>query len=253
MMCTASQEPDRIIAPRRVRWQGERGYALVVLLALITILMLFILAAAPSIRQQTQREREIEAIFRGEEVAEAIRRYASANNGQLPTSMDQLLEGVSRGTKRVQILRPAAAKDPLSESGEWRLIRINDPALLKFQTAVTLYAGGRTPVSRDPFIQKYTPRGIASITNLNPKNESTITNPDSKNDSTQGEPTPEEKATPGEDVESSNSSDDEGGEDTSVNSTGPFIGVASRNRSQSIIAYYGIERHDRWVFTPLFR
>ena len=39
------------------------------------MLALFALAAAPSIRQQAQREREIETIFRGEEVAEGIRLY----------------------------------------------------------------------------------------------------------------------------------------------------------------------------------
>ncbi|HEX8652780.1 MAG TPA: type II secretion system protein [Pyrinomonadaceae bacterium] len=223
---------------------SERGYALVALLAMMSIMMLLILASAPSIRQQTQREREIEAIFRGEEVAEAIRRYVQANNGQLPTSMDQLLEGIPRGTKKVQILRPAAAIDPLSESGEWRMIRVNDAALVKFQVAVTLYAGGKTPVSRDPFIQKYTPRAIQSITNLGSNDDSTPSQ-QTKDDATQNEN--KEGAPPSESDESSSS------EDTSVNSTGPFIGVASRNSSPSIITYYGIERHDRWIFTPLFR
>jgi hypothetical protein len=33
----------------------------------------------------------------------------------------------------------------------------------------------------------------------------------------------------------------------------PFIGVASQSRSKSVIAYYGIEKHSNWVFTPLFR
>lgn len=230
----------------------ERGYALVALIAVMTIMMLLIIAAAPSIRHQAEREREMEAIFRGEEVAEAIRRYVQANNGQLPTSMDQLLEGVPRGTKKVQILRPAAAKDPLSESGEWRLVRLNDPALLKFQVSVTLYAGGRTPISRDPFIQKYTPRALQSITNLGSKDDSTPS--ESKDDSTQSESKDDSKPSEKDDSTPTSASDESsGGEDTSVSSTGPFIGVASRNRSGSIITYYGIERHDRWIFTPLFR
>ncbi|HEX7957943.1 MAG TPA: type II secretion system protein, partial [Pyrinomonadaceae bacterium] len=53
----------------------ERGYALVALLAMMTILALAVTAAAPVVRQQTQRERELEAIRRGEEVSEAIRQY----------------------------------------------------------------------------------------------------------------------------------------------------------------------------------
>ena len=36
--------------------------------------------------------------------------------------MDQLLEGIPRGTKKLQILRAEAARDPLSSSGEWKLI-----------------------------------------------------------------------------------------------------------------------------------
>ena len=55
----------------------KAGYTLVALLALMTILALFAAAAAPSLRQQARREREKEAIFRGEEVAEAIRLYYS--------------------------------------------------------------------------------------------------------------------------------------------------------------------------------
>ncbi|PYT85816.1 MAG: hypothetical protein DMG36_27210, partial [Acidobacteria bacterium] len=47
----------------------EAGYTLVALIALMTLLALFAMAAAPSIVQQAQREREKEAIFRGEEVA----------------------------------------------------------------------------------------------------------------------------------------------------------------------------------------
>lgn len=249
MILTAQLKSDRNAAAASHARQGERGYALVALLAMMSIMMLFILASAPSIRQQTQREREIEAIFRGEEIAEAIRRYVQANNGQLPTSMDQLLEGVPRGTKKVQILRPAAAIDPLSESGEWRLIRLNDPSLVKFQVAITLYAGGKTPISRDPFIQKYTPRTIQSITNLG---SGAVDTPyETKDGEKPGESEDEDKdkedATPTESDESSS------GEDTSLNSTGPFIGVASRNSSPSIITYYGIDRHNRWVFTPLFR
>ncbi|HZB45987.1 MAG TPA: type II secretion system protein, partial [Pyrinomonadaceae bacterium] len=40
----------------------ERGYALVALLAVMTILMIVMTAAAPSMRQQARRELELEAI-----------------------------------------------------------------------------------------------------------------------------------------------------------------------------------------------
>src|SRR5438445_1260581 len=101
--------------------RSEAGYTLVALLAVMTLLALFAMAAASNVQQQSQREREKEAIFRGEEVADAIRSYYRFKGGQgvisLPTSMDQLLEGVPRGTRKLQILRVEAARDPLSKSG----------------------------------------------------------------------------------------------------------------------------------------
>lgn len=196
--------------------RGEEGYTLVALLAVMTIIALLLVTAAPSVRQQTQRALEEEAIWRGEQVAEAIRLFAQAHGGQLPTSMDQLLEGNPRGAKNVQILRPEAARDPLSSTGEWRLIAPNDPALVRFQVAVTTYAGGRTPQTRDPILRRYQ----VNVTNI---------------------------------LDTGTTEEAPGGEDSSMNSSGPFIGVASRSRRASIITYYGIERHDQWVFTPLFR
>ena len=53
----------------------ERGYALVSLILVMSLLALFALSAAENVRQQGQREREKEAIFRGEQVADAIRSY----------------------------------------------------------------------------------------------------------------------------------------------------------------------------------
>ena len=83
---------------------SEAGYTLVALLAVMTLLALFAIAVAPSIRQQAQREREKEAIFRGEEIADAIRSYylnrvttrGTLGDQALPSSMDQLLEGIRK-------------------------------------------------------------------------------------------------------------------------------------------------------------
>ncbi len=231
MMSRKAGDEERLSAPVRRRCpvvslpaldsrnvrSNERGYTLVALLAVMAIMLLLISAAAPSIRQQAQRSREEEAIARGEEVAEAIRIYTIRKAP--PTSMDELLEGIPSGTKKIQILRPAAAIDPLSSSGKWKLIRKTDATFLAFQRAVTVYAGGRTPDTRDRrFTDKVGP--VAILTN--------ILEVDSKEEAP-------------------------GGEDDSEDSTGQFIGVASRSRRASVITYYGIERHDQWVFTPYFR
>ena len=52
----------------------------------MTVLALVALAAAPSIRQQAKRERESEAIFRGEQLAEAIRVYYSYQVSQIDSA-----------------------------------------------------------------------------------------------------------------------------------------------------------------------
>src|SRR5213594_447916 len=128
---------------------SEGGYALVALLLVMSLLALYAVAATENVRQQAQREREKEAIFRGEQVADAIRSYYRYRGAQgvnsLPTSIDQLLEGIPRGTKKLQILRPEAARDPLSSSGEWRLINPTSQDFARYISALTTYVGGTPP------------------------------------------------------------------------------------------------------------
>jgi type II secretory pathway pseudopilin PulG len=209
---------------------GERGYTLVALLALMTILALALTAAAPRLRQQARRDLEREAIARGEEVAEAIALYHLAK-GAPPKSMDDLLEGVepfAGAFKKIQILRKAAARDPLNNDGEWKLIRPDDRTFLDFKQAVLKYNGGIPPVTSARY-KFFEPAGLVS--------GGAIFGLDS--DKRDGSGTKEDAAC---DL------------DTSPNETAtPFVGVASRSRCPSVITYYGIERHDLWVFTPVYR
>jgi type II secretory pathway pseudopilin PulG len=69
--CAKSHASASLSASRR----SEAGYTLVALLALMTVVALFAMAVAPRVQQQAQRDREQEAIFRGEQVADAIRDY----------------------------------------------------------------------------------------------------------------------------------------------------------------------------------
>jgi type II secretory pathway pseudopilin PulG len=209
----------------RTRFQStanhsDGGYALVSLLLVMSLLALFALGAAENVRQQAQREREKEAIFRGEQVGDAIRSYYQyrGNNGvnSLPNSMDDLLQGIPRGTKKLQILRTEAAHDPLSSSGEWKLIGPTSQDIAAFVKSLTVYSGGTPPTPR--MANMASP--ILQMTNIL-------------------------------DTESKNTAP--GGEDNSASSSGPFLGVTSRSQRNSVMTYYGIDRHDGWLFTPLFR
>jgi type II secretory pathway pseudopilin PulG len=200
----------------------ERGYALVALLVVMSLMALFAMAAASNVKQQAQREREKEAIFRGEQVADAIRSYYRFRGGQgvnsLPTNMDQLLEGIPRGTKKLQILRVEAARDPLSSTGEWKLISPTSQDFGGLVRNLTVYSGGVPPTPR---------RDFTSLANLIPQMMNVL------------------------DTHSENTAP--GGEDNSASSSGPFLGVVSRSQRNSVITYYGIDRHDEWIFTPIFR
>ena len=230
-MVPCSTQTEAPFGRRQLKVEAnEAGYALVALLAVMTLLALFALAALPSVRQQNQREREKEAIFRGEQMADAIRAYyvyrvnafrASGDQG-LPTSMDQLLEGlpIPGGSKKRQIIRRSAVHDPLSASGEWRYVRPRSQQLIDFQRAIILYAGNTLPPTSGREMTELQRVAVPQITSiLNIDSEKTAT----------------------------------GGEDLSADSTGPFIGVTSRSKNNSVLYYYGIDRHDQWVFTPLFR
>ncbi len=207
-----------------LRRQNEGGYTLVALLALMTILALFAAAAAPSLQQQARREREKEAIFRGEQVAEAIRLYylykvSKGVTGEpgLPSSIDDLREGLSVGTKKVQILRGSAARDPLSESGEWQMVRPRSNELIDFLRSVMSFARNIKPETHGQELQQLERDMVPPV----------LPNP---------------SATP---TASSSSS--------AGNSSGPFIGVSSEDKTHSVLFYYGIDHHDGWIFTPLFR
>ena len=208
---------------------NEAGYTLVALIALMTVMALFAMAAAPSIMQQSQREREKEAIFRGEEVAEAIRLYYSAQvrNGRpqgdtaLPTDIDQLVEGVPviGRTKKVQILRASAAHDPLSSTGEWRLVKPHSPEIIDFVRDLMIYAGNVRPATTDPqlrTVEVLMAPPVLSVSGLSARTGASASG-------------------------------------LSGASSGPFIGVSSSSEHDAVITYYGIDRHNYWVFTPLFR
>jgi type II secretory pathway pseudopilin PulG len=186
-------------------------------MAIMAIFAVALLAVAPSVQQEIQREKEVEAIARGEEVAEAIRQYVIFYRGtKLPNSMDDLLDGLPQGTKKRMILRASAAIDPLSEDGKWRLIKADVSTLGPFARRVQNFNGGVLPGNVSPIFDRWS----GMLTNsLNTQMDD----------------------------------DNEADDFEVVTDNQPFIGVASQDKGQSVIAYYGIENHSKWIFTPLFR
>ncbi len=201
---------------------GERGMTLLVVMGMMAVFAIGLLAVAPSVYQDVQREKELEAIRRGEEIAEAIRQYIIYYQGQrLPQSIDDLLEGLPQGTRKRQILRASAAVDPLSDDGRWRLIKVDPQVLGRFAKRVQAFNNGLLPSNPAPN-QLFDRYGVVIVNAI--------------------------------DTGSDDEDDDEADLDFDVDTDNtPFIGVASQDKGKSVIAYYGIERHSSWIFTPLFR
>lgn len=208
--------------PSNAERKSESGMSLIAILGMMTIFAIALLAVAPTVQLEVQREKELEAIRRGEEVAQAIRQYV-ASQRKLPNSIDDLLEGVPQQgmTKKRQILRASAAVDPLSEDGQWRLITHESQGFINFARRVQTYNNGALPSSPQP-TQFWDQFAAQIFVNLN----------------------------------SGTNSDIEEADDTeidTVTSNTPFVGVASQSRAKSVLSYYGIENHSQWVFTPMFR
>jgi type II secretory pathway pseudopilin PulG len=200
--------------------RNEQGMTLLAVMGIMAVFAIGLLAVAPTVLQEVQREKELEAIRRGEEVAEAIRQYVEFYRGaKLPNSMNDLLEGLPQGTKKRMILRASAAVDPLSEDGKWRLIKADVSSLGGFAKRVQDYNGGLLPSNPSQTFDRY---AIVIVNSINTGTDDDVEGPDSS----------------GVEI---------------VTENAPFIGVASQSKAKSVIAYYGIQNHSKWVFTPLFR
>jgi len=79
-----------------LRGQGgvrqERGYAMAALLVMIAVMAILMSVALPVWRQQAQREKEEELVFRGQQYVRAIRLYNNQVRA-LPPSVDVLVQG----------------------------------------------------------------------------------------------------------------------------------------------------------------
>jgi type II secretory pathway pseudopilin PulG len=116
-----------------------RGYALLILMMIVTVLLVSLTAALPSIYHEGQREREEELIFRGNEYRRAIGLFRRRFN-RFPSSVNELLH-----TNGMRFLR-RAYPDPMSRDGKWRFIHATiNGALLDSKTMPALGSAGSVP------------------------------------------------------------------------------------------------------------
>jgi hypothetical protein len=116
-MKSASSQRRPHLSRRRNR-QG--GYAILLVLFLMTLLILASVAVAPNLKTQAQREREKEMIWRGKQYIRGVKLYYR-KTGKFPTSLDDLTKPKLAS---IRFMRQAY-KDPMNnKDGEWRLIYV---------------------------------------------------------------------------------------------------------------------------------
>lgn len=97
----------------------ESGYALVLILFFLALLVLSTVAAAPTVLSSIQREREAEMVWRGHQYTRAVRMYYMKLH-RFPTALDDL----TKPKTGIRFMRQAY-KDPMNQvDGSWRLIYV---------------------------------------------------------------------------------------------------------------------------------
>jgi type II secretory pathway pseudopilin PulG len=100
------------------------GYALLILMMMVTLLLVGMTVALPSIYTEAQREKEEELMFRGSQYARAIAAFHQKFN-RYPSSVKELL----KKTNGVRFLRQAYT-DPMTKNGKWRFIHSDATGIL---------------------------------------------------------------------------------------------------------------------------
>ena len=110
-MVSAMRSPER---------ESEQGFMLVGLIVAIFIILLLLGVAAPKVARELRREREVEAIHRGNQYVQAIRRFYLKNGNHYPNSIEQLEK-----TNNQRFLRQRYV-DPMTGKADWRLIKVGE-------------------------------------------------------------------------------------------------------------------------------
>ncbi len=109
----------RSFSYKRGARHAESGYALVLILFFLALLVLSTVAAAPTVLSSIQREREAEMVWRGRQYTRGVRMYYMKLH-RFPTALDDL----TKAKTGIRFMRQAY-KDPMNQvDGSWRLIYV---------------------------------------------------------------------------------------------------------------------------------
>ncbi|HVB55805.1 MAG TPA: hypothetical protein VNE63_05135 [Candidatus Acidoferrales bacterium] len=254
----------------------EAGYALLMVLFMMIVLIIGSGVAMQNLLTEGRRQRETEMIWRGQQYARAIRLYY-LKTGHYPQTADDL----KKGMPELHFLRYAAYKDPMNtqdSDGSWRFIYVNSAgqiigsvryATLQ-QMALMDLNGGKIPSPQQgaQVGQPGTPASaLANQTSANPTSQNGQTTSTSSSGASQDSNSPDQSGIsiqPGQNAGQSNltgTATDANGQPINPlalpKPTGPvdgpvlggfLTGVGSTVDKPSIKVYNGGKKYNAWEF-----
>lgn len=205
---------------RSFRSRGERGYVLLTMLLMVSLLIVGAAAVAPSIGREIRRDQETELIRRGMQYRRAIRQFTK-KTGRFPMKIEDLEE-----TNGVRFLR-RRYKDPIT-GGEFKLLHMSDiPAATGTSSnAWSLQPGKDASAAGDG---------------------STAAGQDSGGGDATTSQTPAADKPAGQSSSSNNSSSNTSSGNTSFGG-GVIIGVASASKKRTIREFDRRDHYNQWLF-----
>jgi type II secretory pathway pseudopilin PulG len=127
--------------------RGESGYAMAALLVAMAIMAVFLSVALPAWRTASQREKETELIFRGQQYARAVALFQRKYANTFPPNVDVLLNE--------HFLRKKY-KDPMTADGEFQVLSAAQ------QASAQPSASGTVPTQGQPAARPATQAGAGA-------------------------------------------------------------------------------------------
>jgi type II secretory pathway pseudopilin PulG len=223
----------------RNRRHGESGYTLLMVVFMVATSLIFASAVLPNLLTQGRREREQEAIWRGEQYERAIGLYYR-KFGRYPTKIEDL----TQQTNGVRFLRKAYTDPMNKDDGSWRFIYVGPNGQLigsvrsqsLLQSALT--ASGMPGLSLPGAgTQPPPPPGSAS-------------GPTAPGQTTPGQ-TATGQAGPGQPTGSAATPDTLQSQPQLLSGNvigGNIIGIGSKVKQESLLVYQGGTSYDEWEF-----
>lgn len=222
----------------------ERGYLMVGLLAMMTISLVMIGAALPQLKFESQREREEEMLWRGQQVAWALGQYSQLKGTQLPTTLEELVDGVTVGVKKVRLLRRSALCDPMlpctGEKSNWRLVHPFDPVISSMVSSLQAYQQKKKD---DPQMQQMLAVSIANLQRYAPRVQLPGGASNSLGTGLNGIPQD------GQNNQNPNDQDDTGRSLLGgLSDQKPIVGVVSHSKDRTVRQILDLEQYDQELF-----